>query len=98
MSVYGSLSNLRSHSLRPIRSSRRAVKGHQNLETRAAQITPMMTLVDRWNAMENAEISCSRELYLRITKVTSTSILRLTRIDMSGSRRQDDRMREEKRT
>lgn len=39
------------HSLRPIRSSRRAVNGHQYRETMADQITPTMTLVERWKAI-----------------------------------------------
>lgn len=58
-----------------MRSSRRAVNGHQYLETTAAHITPMMTLVDRWKAIDRAETSRSRELYLALVSIMPHEVL-----------------------
>jgi len=55
------------HSLIPIRSSRRAVNGHQYLLTTADQSVPMITVKDLWNAMVVTSISLSLVLYLFVS-------------------------------
>jgi hypothetical protein len=50
------------YSLIPIRSSRRAVNGHQYRETMADHNVPMMTAEERWKAIVVTSISLSRVL------------------------------------
>src|ERR1700691_3710733 len=43
-------------------SSLRASEGHQNRETKPAHTTPIVTAVERWNAISTTDMSSCREL------------------------------------